>query len=238
MERNRGREIALALLALVAVALVAGAAAPLFAQERDSGSPVYGMDPLNGSTGEFEVSGPIPVFELLGYAVFAIVAIAVVAQFVTEPWGALKKALAGAVIAMILVLVAWLRYNVFDPNPPKPNMSAPMNATPVNGSAGFGLGESDTPLVPTDSLAVVAIIAGGLGVVTLLAWHSGRLPSVLGLTGVNGEQDVDADLGALGQVAGRAADDVEDASTATAADNATYRAWSEMVALLDAPDPQ
>ena len=73
---------------------------------------------------------------------------------------------------------------------------------------------------------------------TLLAWRSNGVRSALGLAADAVVDEGDGDLDAVGRVAGDAVDRIEDAPTATAADNAIYRAWREMVALLDAPDPQ
>jgi hypothetical protein len=241
MDGNRSRRVALAILAVVAVGLVATAASPLFAQGPGSESPRDESTPGNSSTDQFSIFESIPI-EYVGYAVAAVVAVAIAAQFVTDPWGTLKKALAGVAITAVLVGIVYVAFEyLFDPEPPEMNISDPRpefsNGTPPNGSAGFGDGASDSPLLPTDGLAVIVLVAAVLGGVTLLAWRVGAIQTALGFED-DGAEESTADLGALGEVAGRAADDVEGAATATAADNAIYRAWSEMVALLDAPDPQ
>jgi hypothetical protein len=240
MDRNRSRGIVLAVLAVVAVGLVATAAAPLFDQESGREGDLNESDPGSASTEQFDLLGPLPV-ELVGYAVAVIVVIAIVAQFVQDPWGTLKRAVAGVVITAIGVGLVYVAFEyLFDPEPPTLNGSIrpePSNETPGNGSAAFGDGVGDSPLVATEGIAVIVLVAALLGGVTLLAWRVGAIQSVLGLDGHESEEP-SSDLGALGEVAGRAADDVEGAATATAADNAIYRAWSEMVGLLDAPGPQ
>jgi len=241
MDRNRARRVVLALLAIAAVALVATAAAPLFEEEPGGdGSEVEQPSQDDRIEGSDDLAD-IPL-ELIMLVVLVIVAVAVVAQFVADPWGTLKGALVAATIAGGIIGFVYVVLEFFDPSsggpeqPGVPNGTPPLS-DPPNGSFGSGDGTGDPLVLPGESLVVVALVVGGLGAVTLLAWRAGAIQSALGLDVEGGEAE-EADLGALGRVAGDAADDVAAASTPAAADNAIYRAWSEMVALLDAPDPQ
>ncbi|MFB6296489.1 MAG: DUF4129 domain-containing protein [Halobacteriales archaeon] len=241
MDRHRTRRVVLALLAVAAVALVATAAAPLFEQE--AGGDVSRIEQPSGDDRPegADVIPEIPL-DLIMLAVLVFVAIAVAAQFVADPWGALKGTLVAVTIAGGIIGFAYVVLEFFEPSPGEPEQPAAPNGTPPrevapNGSFGSGGGTGNPLVLPGESLVVIALVVGTLGAVTVLAWRAGTIQSALGLD-VDGGDAEEADLGALGQVAGDAAADVEAASTAAAADNAIYRAWSEMVALLDAPDPQ
>jgi len=239
MDRNRGLRVALAILAVVAVGLAAAAAAPLF--EQGAGSQVPVEQPVDTDRPE-ESGGEVPLpLEFIIYPIVAIAAITILIQFAADPWEWLKRVLTSvAVIAILLGAVLLVPRFLAVGEPQRPNASAGPpeagNETTQNGSAIAGEGASDSPLIPTDDLALVVLVAAVLGAVALLAWRVGAIQTALGVGG--GSEGPSDDLDTIGEVAGRAADDVESAATPEAADNAIYRAWSEMVDLLDAPDPQ
>jgi hypothetical protein len=241
MDRNRIRGVVLALLAVSAVALVATAATPLFEQDAAGGESGIEQPTPDDRAEDPDVVPAIPL-DLIVLAVLGLVAIAVVAQFAADPWGTLKGALVavtigGAIVGLVYVVLEFFSRPSGSPEQPGVPNGTPPEETPPNGSFGFGEGTGDPLVLPGESLVVIALVVGVLGVATLLAWRAGAIQSTLGLDGGEDAGD-EADLGALGRVAGDAADDVEAASTAAGADNAIYRAWSEMVALLDAPDPR
>jgi hypothetical protein len=116
----------------------------------------------------------------------------------------------------------------------------------TQGQAGLGSGESpDLPGgSPDDSAQKSSLVTTppailfGFFVVVLL----GAVSLILHSTGDDplqsnpGEGAVEsADVGAIGQVAGRAADRIE---TSNEFDNEIYRAWNEMTRQLDVPNPE
>lgn len=255
MDGSRSRWVALAVLAVLMVMLVAAAAAPLFEQQEAAGGPMPVEPPQDAETEENEPDVPIPPDGLL-LAVLVFVVIAVVAQFVADPWETIKSAITFATIAGGILMLAYVVLQFVSPSLTEPEQSGERNGSPQlsdppNGSLGSGEGSGDPLVLPDDPLglpgenvAVIVLIVVVLGAAallaaTLLARRTGVIQSILGLNDEGGgAEEPQSDLGALGRVAGDAADDVEAASTAEAADNVIYRAWSEMVALLDAPDPQ
>jgi flagellar basal body-associated protein FliL len=255
MDGNRSRWVALAVLAVLMVMLVAAAAAPLFEQQETAGGPLPVEPSQDAETGENDVDVPIPPDGLL-LAVFVFVAIAFVAQFVADPWETLKSAtiflmIAGGIIMLAYAALQFVSTSSLEPEQSGEQNGSPQLVDPPNGSLGPGEGSGDPLVLPDDPLAlsdqnvavivliVVVLGAAVLLAATLLVGRTGSIQSILGLNDEEGDaEEPQSDLGAVGRVAGDAADDVEAASTTEAADNVIYRAWSEMVALLDAPDPR
>jgi len=240
MDRRRAREVAVALLAVVAVALVAVAAVPVFSQDQGAQQPPA-IDRTTDGAGDVEDGGPrLPIGTLVGaLLVFGLIVMAV--QFASEPWETLKLVLAGAVFVGGALWFTRLIQNLDAPEAERNVEVGSGNpaATPSdNASTGFGSGSTDPLALPVEGIATLAIVVVVVGVVALLAWRREELRSALGIAADAAGPDPDADLDAVGRIAGDAADRIEDATTPAAADNAIYRAWREMVALLDAPDPQ
>jgi hypothetical protein len=230
--------VAVAVLAVVAVVLAAAAVAPVFSQETGGdGSPQVERPEANQSAAQSTGDG-LPL-EPVVVAILVLGVLAVAVQAATNPWGTLKAVLGVGTIAGLAYLVVSNLGRVSPSSseePPRSGGAVPeMSAT--NGSAGFEEGAGTAFSWSAESIALVAVAAATVAVVALFVWRPGAVRSTLGLPASGDEAD-GTDLGTVGRVAGDAADRVETAETPRAADNAIYRAWSEMVALLDAPGPQ
>lgn len=238
MNERRARRVALAILAVVAVALAATAAPAVFSQDQ-GGGPAGGQQPTTNASAGGTAGSPVVPIEpfMIGLVVVAVLAIGL--QFVEDPRGTLLQALGVLVFIGIAVGLVQLLGELNRPSgPPDQPGAAPNTTTPSNASSGFGQGTSDPFVLPIDTIVTIAVAAGALGLVAMLAWRSERVRSAVpGLAGAD-DEDQDADLAAVGSRAGDAAEQVTAASTPRAADNAIYRAWRDLVGLLDVPDPQ
>lgn len=240
MYNGHTRELILAVIAVLAVALVAVAAAPVFSQEPGGGrQPVIEQSTPTEPVDQQEVESPIPFRPLL-IGILVLVAIAVISQFASDPLGTLKAALGMVfIIGSVLILVQYIPTST--PSSPERDQQSgiPNETTPIpNETTGFGEGVNDSFAAPIDNLTAIIFIAVVSGVVVLLVFRSDAVRSALGMTKDSDKDSSDVDLAAVGRAAGDAADRVQKASSPQAADNAVYNAWGEMVALLDAPDPQ
>lgn len=232
--------VALAALAVVAAVLTAAAVAPVFSEETGGDRPPRLERPEANASADQPTGGSSVPFRPIWVALMVLGAIAVAAQAAADPWGTLKTLLAvAAFVGLGYLLVRALANRDVSVGrqgggggPPPPAGTA----TP-NGSAGFDRGASTAFSWPVETIAVAAVAAAAVAVVALVLWRPDTVRSALGLATGDGSA-TDSDLEAVGRVAGSAADRVETAATPRAADNAIYRAWSEMVALLGAPDPQ
>jgi hypothetical protein len=238
---NRRYRIAIiAVLAVVAVTLVAGAVAPVFSGDRGGDQPPRIDQPATNGSGTASTAVPDIPFGPLYVVVLVLCAIGIATQFSQDPWGTLKLALG----VLGLVGVAWAILRVLmerDVTPPERNQTFGDTfgtpRPPRNGTTGVGDGTATAFSWPVDGLAAVAIGAVLVAVLAVVARRSATVRSALGLGGSESD-DAGLDRDTIGDVAGAAADEVETAPTPSAADNAIYRTWSDMVALLDAPDPQ
>lgn len=241
MDRRRTWEIGLAILAVLAVLLVAIAAAPLFSADQGGERPPTHQRPTpNESSPQLDRLLGFPV-RLVVTGIVAVGVLAVALQFASDPWGTLEQLLGvGAGIALFAGAV-WVALSLVQSpsrrGQPPPGSTTTPTPTP-RGSVGFGDGTSDPALLPAEAVAIVVLVTGILGAAAVLVWRSDAIRSAIGLADDTGSSEPDAELRAVGRVAGNAADRAEAASTPRAADNAIYRAWSRMVALLDVPDPR
>lgn len=137
--------------------------------------------------------------------------------------------LAAAVILLALIAVG----HYIDPPPSDertgestPEPSDPPDATTPDSSQGTGETGSSGPLSTVQTLAVLlALLAGGAVVVAQFS------------TSNKGESEDDAETdesAAVGEAAGRAADELEE----TTLSNAIFRAWREMTDAVDVDDPE
>lgn len=237
MNRRRARRLVLAVLATVAVALTAVAAAPVFSGEQADGGPL-GVEP-SPTTDQTGRDLDVPTDAIL-LAVLLVALVGFLLQFLREPRetarGVLKFAVAGGVAVGVMAFIA-RHVSLEPPGANESSGAAAGNAslgTPTPG--GFGEGPGGPSPLPVEHLVVIVLAGATFGVVTLLVWRSGIAQSALGLEDAGDESDIDVEE--FRQVAGDAADRVEAATTARATDDAIYRAWGEMVALLDGPGPQ
>lgn len=242
MDRNRARNVSLAVLAAVAVALTAAAAAPMFAT--DQGSENRPQPPASDTSvpnsGGSDIEMPTQMVVLV---VIAVGLLGLLVQFARDPWetfkGILKLAAYAAVFVAIMAIIAEnVTLSPFSPNESAGVSAGNLSGTPTEAGDGFGEGGNDPLVLPIEHSALIAFVAAVVGVVTLYAWRSDTVRSVLALRDDAEDDDPDVDLDEVREVAGEAADRVDAAATATVADNAIYTTWSEMVALLDVSDPQ
>jgi len=226
------------MLAALAVALAATAAVPLFTEERGGEQPPA-VETSQNATGSDVGGGPdLPVGPFI-VALIVVGLLAIGVQFATQPWKTLKRAVGLVLVVAVVLGIARLLTDLNPPDRGREQEFAGRNATATatpNGSSGFGEGTIDPLALPVDAFGAIALAAGVAIVAALVAWRSDTVRAAFGLAA--GSEDADAGLDAVARVAGEAADRVAAADSPTAADNAIYRAWAEMVALLDAPDPQ
>lgn len=237
MDERRIQGTVVAVLGVLAVILAAAAAAPLFSEEPGGGGSPSMQTPTGNESSTNPPTGLPDVLEPLIAALLVFGAIFVAIQFVSDPVETLKE-IGGAILggAAFLGLIGLLyllsQSGGTDGQPQGP----PPTGTPSpTGQGGFGEGTSDPLALPFEDIAILVLVAGVLGALTLLAWRSETVQSALGLDSET--PALDDDLETVGRIAGDTADRVEAARTPTAADNAIYRAWSDMVALLDDADP-
>lgn len=242
MDRVRARNVSLAVLATVAVALTAAAAAPMFATEQGSENRPQppASDPNGPTPGDSEIDIPTQVI-VVGVIVVGLLGLVV--QFARDPWETFKGTLKLAVYAAVFFgIVAVIAENVsigqLGAEGSGGASAGNVSGTPTEAGGGFGDGRNDPLVLPVENSALLALVATAFGLVTLFAWRSDTVRSVLGLRGGSEDDDADVDLEAVREVAGEAAERVDAAATAKAADDAIYATWSEMVALLGVSDPQ
>jgi hypothetical protein len=244
MDRQRARGVTLAVLATVAVALTAVAAAPVFSQQQGADAPGNPENPTAPGNVSPEEGVEFPVTFIV-LAVVVVGVLGLVVQFARDPWETFKASAKLVVLGVVLVGVLSflyerfeLEYFVAEGEREVAGSNLTMTPTPTPGPGGFGEGTSDPLAFPVQDALLVALVAGAFGVVTVLAWRSGAVQSALGLDTDESDADSETGLDAVGQVAGEAADRVEEATTASAADDAIYGAWRDMVGLLGVDDPQ
>ncbi|WP_049901141.1 DUF4129 domain-containing protein [Halococcus agarilyticus] len=235
---RRHRNAALAALAVLAVVLVAAAVAPVFSSRTGGdGSPQIERSNGNSTGGVPGSNGQLPTTAIV-VGFLALGGIVVVIQFADDPWNALKRVVGLGAVTVLLLLLA---ERFTDLRPPsrgtnrsvgQPTVQA--TTTPV-GNTGFEGGGGTAFSWPVETIVLGAAAAAVAGAVALFLWRSDAVRSRLG---VAADDTDESDLGSVARVAGDAADRVESASTSRAADNAIYRAWTELVDLLDAPGPQ
>jgi hypothetical protein len=244
MDSRRRRGLALALLATLAVALVASAAAPLFAAGQ-AGEPPSSADrgPDRSDAGASGIPGD-PT--LVVVAVLVVTAVGVLVQFVREPGEtfvlAVKLGAAGAVaVAVLSYLYRNFSIDYFvaeggSREPAPTNLS--ITDTPTPGAADPGTGPGGPGALPTEDVALVALVVVAVGTATVLAWRSTAVRETLGLGRDRPDPESEDGVDRIGRVASEAADQVDDAATPGAADDAVYGAWRDMVSLLDLGDPR
>ena len=246
MDRKRARGVALAVLATAAVALTAVAAGPLFSQQQGAENPGGTQTPGPEQT---PTSGGIELpIEAIVAAIVVVGAVGFLVQFARDPRETFKASAKLVVYGVVLVGVLTYLYRTVDIDyfsaegergVPGANMSFTPTSTPTPTGGGFGEGSSDPLVFPVENLLVVAVVGAAVGLVAVLAWRSGTVQSVLGLGDEAADSGPESDgLDEVAQVAGDAADRVESAPTPSAADDAVYGAWRDMVALLGVDDPQ
>lgn len=239
-DRSRG---VVALLAVVAVILAAVAVGPLFAVDQ-GGQRAPGIEtPQTNATGTEPSPLAFPLEPIMA-AIVVVGLFAVVVQFVSDPWETFVRFVGMTVGVLAFVAGAWLLL-VLDAilSGGSPAESAAPNGTPTpsttpSGTPGYGEGAASPLALPVDSAAAIVIVAAAIAVIAVFAWRSETLQSVLSTAEERESGTVDHGLASVAEVASETADRVEAAETPRAADNAIYRAWTEMVELLGVGDPQ
>ncbi|WP_225336149.1 DUF4129 domain-containing protein [Halomicrobium urmianum] len=180
--------------------------------------PQYGDSPGNALQ--------IPFLSEILVLLAALAALAVLAYLYVY-WRSVLRVVAGT--AVLLGLFALLaQFLSFQASPPAPALPAPIDGNPVGGGGG---GESTQPS-PFPLLAT--FVLGVVLVGSLAAVFRDRSDSSEATTSAPETTD-DADAAAVGQAAGRAADNLEETEDV---ENEVYRAWREMTGLLDVDDPE
>lgn len=230
--------VVIALLAILAVILTAVAVGPLF--ESTSGGdrpPLLQQSPPNTTSDIGDSEFPLGAL-LTGVAVVGLFAIAV--QFLEDPWDALAQLLGAAIALLALVGGVWLLSKLAGMDLASGGGAPPEGTTtsPPPGTPGLGQGSGGPAALPIDGPIAVIVAVAAIAVVLVFARRSDTFQAVLAGEDAAGDESDDADLASVARVAGDTADRVEAAETASAADNAIYRAWREMVELLDVGDPR
>jgi len=224
--RNAIQRAALALLGVLALAVAAATLPSAVRTERgasrsgDGGGGLLPPPPENSPVGTVSVAVP----DALGTAVLFLFALAIVASVFLYRESLLRRAL--RVIALIgaLFVFAYL-FSLFLAHF---ELSSDLFGRGLLGGEG-GSPDGRPASVPSVLFGFLLLCAA-LGAAAALFLAS-RQSSEQGADGP--EPDVTA---AVGRVAGRAADRLEDDPGDV--ENEVYRAWREMTALLDLPDPE
>jgi len=233
VSRDRLRDAALGLLAVVAVALTARTL-PTARQREPRGDGTGGAGIGEGGGIPARSTEPLP--QLLDVPLLAELAALLAVLFVLvalwglyRHWPALFR-VAVPVLALSLVLAALLQGVPFDPIP-KPSSGGVPGTDNVSVGAGGGGGTATEPSVLSIALVVVIAVA-----VVGIAVAANRRPAD-GSTddGTDPDDDETSTAVAVGRAAGRAADRIEETA---AVDNEVYRAFREMTARLDVADPE
>ncbi|MFB6228781.1 MAG: DUF4129 domain-containing protein [Halobacteriales archaeon] len=237
--RDSIRSAAIAVLVIVAVAVVAATIeSTVVPEEGGSGGSGGGATPGGGGilpAGNATAPGEtlqIPFLTEITVVLGVLVVLAFLAYLYAYRRAALKVFVALAVVIGLLYVI----FSVlgFPPESPMEPTRGLGNGSPFGGGGGDGGGGIDSGAAEQPSLPSILLLLG------LIAALFGTVLAYL-RTASDGDDRTQADESdgvdatAVGAAAGRAADRLErDAS----ADNEVYRAWREMTALLDIPDPQ
>ncbi len=232
MNRRTAAATAAAACALVAVGL---AAATLDDRRADPGEPGMGdrdqpisesMDPITGIE--------IPFLQEVYWVVLAIFLLVAAVYLVTHFREVIPIIVAAvAIVGLVYVLLHILP---FDPATQEPPAGAPDN---MSGPPG---GEDGTVLDPTGevrwfpAIAIIGLV-GVILLVAIVASAGARLMQERASAASEASStttDPSILASEIAEAAGRAADRIEDAD---AYENEVFRAWAEMVELLDMPDP-
>lgn len=227
MDGQRRRDVALAVLTVLAITLAAVAAVPMFSQGPGD-EPGAASDTTVATPSDLEPQSEETVPEVLWAAIVGLVY---------------------AIWEIVAVVVLWLLsfFDPFDLESGEANESVPLAenqsreeipTTTSNGTGGFGDEPGAPSTLPIDEPLVLLLFAVLLLLGVTIAVRYDAVGSVVRLVSGSDGSDRDPNLDGLGRVAGAAADRVEAANSPEAADNAIYRAWNEMVDLLGVPDPQ
>jgi hypothetical protein len=142
--------------------------------------------------------------------------------------------LAISVVAALLILfvdfsglVPDLGGNATGPSPDQP--------APPGGGGGGASGESAEGVSVPVPTAMLALAFAGLLVVAIVVARSGSDASATPSDPPTESRPENEEVRAVGDAAGRAADDI---AADADAENAVYRAWQEMAAALDVPNPE
>lgn len=237
--RDAARSAAIAALVIVAVAVVAATIESTLAPESGGSGGSGGGDtsseggilPAGNATAPGE-SLQIPFLTEITIVLGVLAVLALVGYLYAYRRAALKTFLA----LTIVIGLVYLFFSVFG-FPPDSSMEPSTglrNGSPLGGGGGDGDGGIDSGPAEQPSLPSILLLLG------LFAALLGSILAYL-RTSSDGDTQTQADASeavdatAVGEAAGRAADRLErDAS----ADNEVYRAWREMTALLDIPDPE
>jgi len=245
MDRTRQKRLAIAVFALVAVLLVGIGAAPIFEVTQGAANPPQPPAPDSAPSGQGELDLPLSSVFIVVIGIVLVGLAGLVTQFARDPWDSFITLVEG-IVASALIVGFWAGVGAYFQSRGSSaegegvRQPASRTLTPVSNDTGFGEGTSDPLAFPVDNTMFLALALGVVCVVAFLAWRSGVLSAVLESTGEPGSEaeDPEESLEAVGRVAGDAADEVESAVTAAAADNVIYDAWKEMVGLLGVSDPQ
>lgn len=241
MERNTGESLFVAVAGTLAVAISAAtlssslnASAGDGGESAGTGAGATGPGSFLGSTetAPTEVLVQIPLFEEVVTAVLFVTLLLLIGYAIRYWRDTLRFAAAlTLVFAVALAMLSLLDASLFAGIGSQPAADPSLPA----GSDGGSDGSDATTSVPP---VLAVFIVGGVGLVgvTLAASYL-RSESTERRDGEPGDE-VATDSAAIGEAAGRAADNIEAAESAEAVDNEIYDAWTEMTSLLDVTDPE
>ena len=228
VDRRTLAVLSLGVLSVLAIGLVAGTITSTFdpgddneqspeqpenGGEREGNPPNYGV--LDG--------GSLP--DWVDLVLGVIFAVGVIGFVLARP--RVGAALVG-VIGLLLVVAILAPPLEFQGDPPEENESA---LTEYNETQSEEQGDSGP------SRSFLLVLAGFVGVLLLSLGLVLRWPRGGGEADAPVEPESEPDTAALGEIAGRAADRIEEGSPGDS-ENEVYRAWREMTARLDIENPE
>lgn len=238
--RDSARSAAIAALAIVAVAVVAATVESTLDPERggpdgpgeSSGAGDGGLLPAPRNATAPGEALQIPFMSEL-ITVLAVLAGLALLVYLYVYW---RRAIVLLVAVIAVIGVLYVLFAVFGSQADPTSAPAPRlgNGSPLGGGGGGGggseTGSAEQPSLPS-VLLLLALIAALFG--TVLAYLRASSPD--DDPADDRSMGRNPDTAAVGEAAGRAADRLEED---THGDNEVYRAWGEMTALLDIPDPE
>ncbi|WP_018256285.1 DUF4129 domain-containing protein [Halomicrobium katesii] len=231
MSRDRLRDAALGLLAVVAVALTARTLPT--ARQREPGGDGAGGAGI-GEGGGIPARSTEPLPQLLDVPLLAeLIALLAVLFALVALWGLYRHwrslfRVAVPVLVLSLVLAVLLQGVPFDPLPKPSSSGVPGTDNVSVGAGGGGSTETEPSVLSIALVAVIAVAVVGIAVA------ANRRPADRD-DRTDPDDDETRAAVAVGRAAGRAADRIEET---TAVDNEVYRAFREMTARLDVADPE
>lgn len=238
--------VLVAVVALLSVGALAVAAATVDAPR--SGDPGYGTGTGSGvgdDAGDAQPApepsnpglGIPPILAVVGMIVMAIVTVVGILYLLVSLRlsDVVRVAIAGVAVMLVSVLIFSLI------GPALPDGAAPSQAQQATNESGGGSGDlgdrRPQQETPDDQFDLPIVLVGLLGLfalalsLTIVRFSGSEQAAAVAAAASGGDDDADGDVAAVGEAAGRAADELDDAGL----ENAVYRAWEEMTDALEVP---